>query len=97
MKETGVLRPVDRNGRVVIPIEFRKLLKMQDDTDFFEIFAQKDQIVLKKYVPSCVFCGESEDTVSFGGKLICKHCIDELQKAKEDSENETFPSERSNL
>ena len=57
MKETGMIRPVDRLGRVVIPMEIRRRFNMENEGDCFEIFTEDDKIILKKYQPSCVFCG----------------------------------------
>ena len=33
MKSTGIVRPVDKMGRVVIPKEIRKLFKVENDVD----------------------------------------------------------------
>lgn len=48
MKATGVLRRVDDLGRIVIPKEIRKNLKIRDG-ESLEIFINGDAIVLKKY------------------------------------------------
>lgn len=50
MKETGVVRRLDELGRVVIPKEIRKRLKI-DNSDLVDIFTEEDRIVLKKYHP----------------------------------------------
>ena len=48
MKSTGVLRRVDELGRIVIPKEIRKNLKIRDG-ESLEIFINGDAVVLKKY------------------------------------------------
>ena len=48
MKSTGIIRPVDKMGRVVIPKEIRKQLKVENDIDSFEIYMEDDKIILKK-------------------------------------------------
>ena len=48
MKSTGVLRRIDDLGRIVIPKEIRKNLKIRDG-ESLEIFINGDAIVLKKY------------------------------------------------
>ena len=48
MKSTGVLRRIDDLGRVVIPKEIRKNLKIRDG-ESLEIFINGDAVVLKKY------------------------------------------------
>ena len=48
MKETGIVRKIDRVGRVVIPKELRWKYQM-DCEDMVEIFTDQDTICLKKY------------------------------------------------
>jgi len=50
MKETGVVRRLDELGRVVIPKEIRKRLKI-DNSDLVDIFTEEDRVILKKYHP----------------------------------------------
>ncbi len=79
MKSTGIVRKVDALGRIVIPIELRNTLEMEAN-DAVEIFTDDDKIVLKKYQPSCVFCGNADHVSYFKGRLVCKNCIDELKE-----------------
>ena len=55
MISMGILRPVDRNGRIVIPKELRKQLDIKDEVDSIEIFTDGDVIVLRKYNPKSIF------------------------------------------
>lgn len=50
MKETGVVRRLDELGRVVIPKEIRKRLKIKNG-DMVDIYTNDDAIVLQKYHP----------------------------------------------
>lgn len=50
MKATGIVRRVDVLGRVVIPREIRRILKIEEG-DPLEIFTDRDEIILKKYSP----------------------------------------------
>ena len=79
MKSTGVVRRVDELGRIVLPIEIRKTLDIQQK-DSIEIFTDEDRIVLQKYQPSCLFCGNMEDIVYFNGKRICARCIAKVKE-----------------
>lgn len=79
MKSTGIVRKVDELGRVVIPIELRRTLDI-DVKDALEIFVDGEHIVLKKYAPACIFCGQAKNVESFKGKNICPGCLDELKK-----------------
>ena len=77
MKSTGIVRKVDELGRVVIPIELRRTLDIQIK-DPLEIFVDGDKIILRKFSPSCIFCGEAKDIENFKGKNICPGCKAEL-------------------
>ena len=48
MKATGIVRKVDELGRIVIPMELRKILDI-DPRDPLEIFTEDDKIILRKY------------------------------------------------
>lgn len=78
MKATGIVRKVDELGRITLPIELRRTLNI-DIKDPVEIFIEGEQIVLKKYEPSCIFCGNAKDVVNYKGKNICKSCLKELK------------------
>lgn len=83
MKATGVVRKVDKLGRVVIPMEFRRLLDLQNAEDSFEIFVEDDKIILKKYQRSCMFCGEIKEAVTLNEKIVCTDCIEKLSRMKQ--------------
>ncbi|MBQ3792249.1 MAG: AbrB/MazE/SpoVT family DNA-binding domain-containing protein [Clostridia bacterium] len=74
MKPTGIVRKIDELGRIVLPSELRFSLGIQP-RDALEIFVDGEQIVLRKYEPSCVFCGDADDVVMFRGKRICRSCL----------------------
>ena len=48
MKATGIIRRIDDLGRIVIPKEIRKNLRIKEG-DNLEIFVQNEEIILKKY------------------------------------------------
>lgn len=50
MKETGVIRRIDELGRIVIPKEIRKRLRVSSG-DFLDIFTNDKEIILTKYSP----------------------------------------------
>ena len=79
MKSTGIVRKVDELGRVVLPIELRRTLNI-DIKDSLEIYVENDTIILRKYEPSCIFCGSSEEVHEFKGKNICSKCYEEMKK-----------------
>ena len=51
MKATGIVRRIDDLGRVVIPKEIRRTLRIREG-DPLEIFTDREgQVILKKYSP----------------------------------------------
>ena len=50
MKSTGIIRRIDDLGRIVIPKEIRKNIKIKNG-DSLEIFLEDASIILKKYSP----------------------------------------------
>lgn len=50
MKTTGIIRRIDDLGRIVIPKEIRRNLRIKNG-DTLEIFVNEDSVVLKKYSP----------------------------------------------
>jgi len=79
MKSTGIVRKVDDLGRIVLPIELRRTLDI-NERDSLEIFVDGNQVILKKYEPACIFCNSADDVITFKGKNVCKSCIAEMMK-----------------
>ena len=77
-KATSIMRKVDPLGRVVIPKELRKAFDIKENVDLIEIYVEGDKIILKKFVPGCIFCGKEGELVEFNGKQICKKCIKDM-------------------
>jgi len=77
MKATGIIRRVDELGRVVIPIEIRNQFNIVEK-DPIEIYVDDSSIVLKKYQPNCIFCGNTENLVEYKNKLVCTQCSTKL-------------------
>ena len=79
MKSTGIVRKVDELGRIVLPIELRRTLGIEEK-DALEIYVDENTIMLKKYEPACIFCGSADNVMNFKGKNVCEHCRNELQR-----------------
>ena len=69
MKTSGIVRKLDHLGRVVLPVEMRRLLNISEK-DALEIFVQDDSIVIRKHHDECVFCGSVRDVVSIKGRNV---------------------------
>ncbi|MGI6201062.1 MAG: AbrB/MazE/SpoVT family DNA-binding domain-containing protein [Christensenellales bacterium] len=77
MRSTGIVRKVDELGRIVIPKEIRNQLGIEL-RDALEIFVDDECVVLKKYAPGCIFCGQVRDVKVYRGKLICQQCAQNM-------------------
>ena len=75
MKATGVVRRIDDLGRIVIPKEIRKTLRIKEG-DPLEIFTDREgQVILKKYSPigelSEFAAGYAETLSKTTGHIAC--------------------------
>jgi transcriptional pleiotropic regulator of transition state genes len=73
MKSTGIVRKIDRLGRIVIPMEVRKIFNI-DSMDPLEISVEKNRIVITKFAHGCIFCGSKKNLNLFKEKKICTNC-----------------------
>lgn len=75
MKATGIVRRIDDLGRVVIPKEIRRTLRLREGTPL-EIFTDREgEIILKKYSPMVeltAFAGQYADAMAQStGMMVC--------------------------
>ena len=75
MKATGIVRRIDDLGRVVIPKEIRRTLRLREGTPL-EIFADREgEIIFKKYSPMAelgTFAAQYADALAAGsGHMVC--------------------------
>jgi len=77
MRATGIIRPLDEVGRVVIPKELRAAYNLFSK-DAIEIFTTEDGILLKKYNPGCDFCGSFDNIKVYKSRKICVNCRQEI-------------------
>lgn len=78
MKSTGMVRRIDELGRIVLPKELRETFNIVE-RDALEIYTEGNSIVLKKYEPACIFCGDARDVIVFKGRNVCQNCLKELK------------------
>ncbi|MBO5021720.1 MAG: AbrB/MazE/SpoVT family DNA-binding domain-containing protein [Clostridia bacterium] len=92
MKATGIVRRIDDLGRVVIPKEIRRTMRIREG-DPLEIYTDSGgEVIFKKYSPMgelSAFASEYADALSGGtklGVLICDrdHCIAAANVSKKD-------------
>jgi transcriptional pleiotropic regulator of transition state genes len=79
---SGIVRQTDKMGRAALPNGIRKKLGIMIG-DSLEIFTDENKIILRKYEPGCVLCGNLSDLLIHpSGKKICRDCLNhELYRA----------------
>jgi transcriptional pleiotropic regulator of transition state genes len=80
MRATGVTRPIDPLGRVVIPREILNSNEWVMGEDKVEFFTESDTVIIRKYNPGCEFCKGMHELKPFGGKQICGCCREDIRK-----------------
>lgn len=71
MRDTGIVRRIDELGRVVIPKEIRKTLRIKEG-DPLEIYTDKDELFFRKYSPIASLNGYGETVVKSLNELTGK-------------------------
>lgn len=79
MKSTGIVRKVDELGRIVLPIEMRRTLNIEE-RDALEIYVEGENVILRKHQATCIFCESTSNLVSLRGKNVCHECIKKLKE-----------------
>jgi len=78
MKATGIVRKIDELGRIVLPIELRRVMDISEK-DALEIYVEDSSIILKKYQPSCSFCNNDRALSYHRDRAICSTCLIEIK------------------
>ena len=83
MKATGIVRRIDELGRIVLPIELRRTMDIEE-RDRVEIYLEEDLIIVRKFEQTCLFCGAARTLIAFKEKSVCRDCIRALNKKADD-------------
>lgn len=84
MKSAKIVRPIDSNGRVVLPKHLlTDILNIKnDEKPYVEFFYNDDSIIIKKFKETCDFCSCESNLIDFKDKKVCTNCLKELQNIK---------------
>lgn len=77
MRKGSIIRRVDSLGRIVIPIELRKMVGMECGQDV-EMTVQGETLELRRFAPGCIFCGSYDHVLTYEGKYVCTDCCRKL-------------------
>lgn len=81
MKSAKVTRPIDANGRVVLPKNLlTDILKAEPEEHIsVEIFYTDDSIILKRFQSACSFCDNTFGLKEYKGIKICPDCLEKIK------------------
>ncbi len=74
---TGQVCIIDNLGRIVIPSPLRKAYGFEKN-EAVEIIALDDGILMRKYQPGCIFCGNIMGLTMFKEQRVCTDCLKEM-------------------
>ncbi len=77
-RAAGVTRRVDRLGRVVLPAELRRRLRISEG-DLVDIQVIDECMVISKVETGCIFCGDCDLVQTHHGRAVCRECIDAVK------------------
>lgn len=79
----GIIRRIDDLGRVVIPMEYRRKLKIPNNAPLELILTDEDSIIIRTIAKErCDLCGEPTNlSQTRRGGLICQWCADDIYLA----------------
>ncbi len=80
MPTIATIRKLDVTGRIVLPASLRESMNIMKH-DPLEIFTEGDVLILRKYVPGCIFCNHMKMLKKFKGKEICIKCVKDIQRS----------------
>jgi transcriptional pleiotropic regulator of transition state genes len=78
-RSTGIVRRLDRLGRIVIPKEVRDAFRIGRDAQL-AFAVDGDAVVLQLPELTCLFCGTAEHVIPHRGKGICVECAREVRE-----------------
>ena len=80
LKDLSITRKIDELGRVVLPMEARKVLNINTD-DCLSIFVDEinELLILKSADSKCIFCGATENLKSHAKRNICPDCLSSIK------------------
>ncbi len=76
-RATNSFANVDNLGRIVIPKHLRTAFNLESGCAL-ELFTEADTIVIRKYQPGCIFCGNISELHNYENKSVCSECIEKL-------------------
>jgi len=78
MKSFGIVSKLDKSGGLKLPKILMGLCEVEVG-DTLELHLDNGSLVMRKYPPSCIFCGSEKGLKEYKNKSFCRSCADELK------------------
>lgn len=78
MKSIGIISKLDKTGGVKLPDALLGLCGVGTG-DTLEMLLEGNNVVMKKYPPSCIFCGSGNSLREYMKRSFCSKCAEELK------------------
>lgn len=79
MKNLTKQMPVDNLGRVVIPVDIRRSLRIVKN-DKLKVYSEGKRVIFEKIENSCVVCNSHKNLHIYQGQIFCESCVKNLSK-----------------
>lgn len=89
MKDTGCVRHIDELGRIVLPIEVRRILNLSEKSPMKIFVGNDNEVILKKIAINCIMCGSIDNLKSVEINTlpsdktktihICQTCLERIE------------------
>ena len=78
----GIVRKIEGLGRMVIPKAIREHMNITSNDSIEFIVTGNDEVIIRRFQKSCVFCGNKENLSDFSDKCICDSCVEKIKNIK---------------
>ena len=79
METTGIVKKIDLQGRIALPVEMRREHDMMID-ESVEVMDTPDGILIKPHHMCCIFCKSYTELTEVKGQIVCRPCIAEIKR-----------------
>lgn len=85
MQNIGTVRKIDELGRVVLPLELRKIANWDTGDSLAILYDEKTRTTTLKLSekyggPKCVLCGKNESKAIINDRDICSTCLEAVKE-----------------
>lgn len=72
-------KKISKAGGITLPVEIRRDFGFSAGQGV-DIHVQGEEIVIKKYVPRCLLCGNDQEVLKYVDRHFCKVCIKKMSE-----------------